>query len=89
MNTTRHQLDAGVLGVYSGDLASGQTLTGVAHAGDVVVLGPAAGAAGVSGGEIGIVGSDGQLYNNGPIGTVTGPASVWVYRPISATASLW
>jgi len=86
MNTTRHQLDAGVLGVYSGELANGQTLTGAVHAGDVVVLAPSGG---TGGGEIGIVGSDGQLYNTGPIGTVTGPASVWVYRPISATATLW
>jgi uncharacterized protein YukE len=89
LNTTGHQLDAGVVTVYSGDLASGQTLSGVAHPGDVVVLQPAAGMPGSGGGEIGVVGADGQLYNNGPIGTATGPASAWVYRPMNATASLW
>jgi hypothetical protein len=55
------------------------------HAGDVVVAAPYGGSAG-----LGVVGSDGRLYNDGVVSIDTPyGADVRVYRPMSAGTALW
>lgn len=84
---SEHQQQVGVLGVYSGDVAGLDRVPGGLHAGDVVVAAPY-GPAPTS--ELGVVGSDGRLYNGGVVSIDTPyGADVRVYRPMSAGTSLW
>lgn len=84
---SEHQQQLGVLGVYSGDVASLANVPGGLHAGDVVVAAPY-GASPSSG--LGVVGSDGRLYNDGVVSIDTPyGADVRVYRPMSAGTALW
>jgi uncharacterized protein YukE len=84
---SENQQQVGVLGVYSGDVASLAKVPGGLHAGDVVVAAPY-GPSRAS--ELGVVGSDGRLYNDGVVSIDTPyGADVRVYRPMSAGTSLW
>jgi uncharacterized protein YukE len=84
---SEHQQQVGVLGVYSGDVASLAKVPGGLHAGDVVVAAPYGPS---QGSELGVVGSDGRLYNDGVVSIDTPyGADVRVYRPMSAGTSLW
>jgi uncharacterized protein YukE len=84
---SEHQQQVGVLGVYSGDVASLAKVPGGLHAGDVVVAAPY-GPSQAS--ELGVVGSDGRLYNDGVVSIDTPyGADVRIYRPMSAGTSLW
>lgn len=84
---SEHQQQVGVLGVYSGDVASLAKVPGGLHAGDVVVAAPY-GPSPAS--ELGVVGTDGRLYNQGVVSIDTPyGADVRVYRPMSAGTSLW
>lgn len=84
---SEHQQQVGVLGVYSGDVASLAKVPGGLHAGDVVVAAPYGPS---QSSELAVVGSDGRLYNDGVVSIDTPyGADVRVYRPMSAGTSLW
>jgi uncharacterized protein YukE len=84
---SENQQQVGVLGVYSGDVASLANVPGGLHAGDVVVAAPYGPSLSS---ELGVVGSDGRLYNDGVVSIDTPyGADVRVYRPMSAGTSLW
>ncbi len=86
-----NQTRLGVIGVYAGDTGNLSDVPGGLHPGDVVYVDrwqlsgasmtPSAQA------SLGVVGSDGQLYNHGTINTSdwSGVTDLRVYRPIGAT----
>lgn len=77
-----NQAGIGVIGVYSGAARGFGDVPGGVLGGDMVIIDPGAGANG-SGTMLGIIGSSGQLYNNGPVQPVFGDvATLRVYRPI-------
>jgi uncharacterized protein YukE len=77
-----NQARAGVVGIYSGVVRSLGDVPGGVHSGDIVVAD--------SGNQtIAVVGTDGQLFNHGPVdaGLISG-ANVRVYRPNPAPTVL-
>jgi len=86
-----NQTRLGVIGVYAGNTGNLSDVPGGLHPGDVVYVDrwqltgasmtPSAQA------SLGVVGSDGQLYNHGAINTSdwSGVTDLRVYRPIGAT----
>ncbi len=78
-----HQAQAGVIGVYSGTARDLSAVPGGVHSGDVVVVDHPSTQA------IGVVGSNGQLYNGGPIQPdFSDGAEVRVYRPMSVPSDV-
>jgi hypothetical protein len=77
-----NQAGIGVIGVYSGTARGFGDVPGGVLGGDLAIIDPGAGANG-SGTMLAIIGSSGQLYNNGPVQPVFGDvATLRVYRPV-------
>jgi hypothetical protein len=83
-----NQTQLGVIGVYAGDSGNLSDVPGGVHPGDLVYvarwqLGGSDFTAGTDA-ALGVIGNDGQLYNNGAISTDWhGVTDLRVYRPLS------
>ncbi|MEO9240563.1 MAG: WXG100 family type VII secretion target, partial [Jatrophihabitantaceae bacterium] len=87
-----NQTRIGVIGVYSGDSGNLADVPGGLHTGDLVYVarwqltgGDGASYASTEHTSLGVVGSDGQLYNDGQVSTADwhGVTNLRVYRPLT------
>jgi hypothetical protein len=85
-----NQTQVGVIGIYSGNSGTMSDVPGGVHPGDVVYasrwqIGGGSSLLPQNENTIGVVGNDGQLYNNGQINTDNwyGVTDLRVYRPLS------
>lgn len=77
LDDNQHQAGLGLTKVYAAGNAT-------VRPGDVVVAGDPAGTD-----VIGVAGTDGQLYNNGPVAPLTALSVRGVYRPTTSHTALW